>query len=139
MAEVAFKVRGLRELDARLNRIALKSRAGILTKALDKAATPIVDESRQNVVSLGLVKHGRLARRINAKRVRPKRANNYTAAVHISATRQAFYGLFHELGTSLLAARPFLRPAFDSKVRTAINIFKTELFHLMELRDRRKR
>jgi HK97 gp10 family phage protein len=35
--------------------------------------------------------------------------------VRVSWDRDSFYMLFHELGTSRMSARPFLRPALDAR------------------------
>ncbi|HEY1036331.1 MAG TPA: HK97-gp10 family putative phage morphogenesis protein [Pseudoxanthomonas sp.] len=39
----------------------------------------------------------------------------------------AFYWLFLEFGTEKMAARPFLRPAFESRKEDALNVIVTEM------------
>lgn len=55
---------------------------------------------------------GRLAGSIIAKTL-VKRKN--VCVVGIGPTKDAFHGLFQELGTSRHAAQPFLRPSFDER------------------------
>jgi HK97 gp10 family phage protein len=42
-------------------------------------------------------------------------AERVGAEVRVGWTPEAFYMLFSEIGTSVMAARPFLRPAADGK------------------------
>lgn len=45
-------------------------------------------------------------------RARPRRRD---LTVSVGWSKEAFYGRFIEFGTRFMAARPFLRPAFDAK------------------------
>lgn len=41
---------------------------------------------------------------------------------YVGPTTKAFHGLFQEFGTAFHAAHPFLRPAFDSNWRRALDV-----------------
>lgn len=47
--------------------------------------------------------------------------------VIVGPMKKAFYARFYELGTSHQPARPFMRPAFDSKKKEAEDVFATTL------------
>lgn len=49
-------------------------------------------------------------------------------AVKIGAERHFFYGLFAEIGSAHQAARPWLRPAFDSLAGQSLGIIGRELW-----------
>ena len=48
-------------------------------------------------------------------------------SVMVGPTKSAFYAKFQELGTSHQPARPFMRPAFDSKTAEAERVFTETL------------
>lgn len=71
---------------------------------------------------------GRLARAIRLSLVnRPTMTEEMQLWVYPGRKRDdprgAYYWRFVELGTSLMQARPFLRPAFESKKREALGVF----------------
>lgn len=53
------------------------------------------------------------------------------AAVAVGPTRDFFYGLFQEFGTSRHGAQPFMRPAFDTEAPKALTILARELWRLL--------
>jgi HK97 gp10 family phage protein len=61
---------------------------------------------------------GKLAGEIKAE---VKSANNDRVIVKIGPSTDAFYGKFHELGTSKMPAQPFLAPALAGKKTAAKN------------------
>lgn len=60
----------------------------------------------------------------------PLRAGE-TAAVAIGPDKRFSYGLFVELGTVHQAARPFLRPAFDSQRKNALDIIRESFWAVL--------
>jgi HK97 gp10 family phage protein len=48
-----------------------------------------------------------------------------SGSIHIKIrwSKRAYWGLFNEFGTSKMAAQPFMRPAFDTKRREALDAF----------------
>jgi HK97 gp10 family phage protein len=59
------------------------------------------------------------------------------AYVGVSWQGNAFYGRFLEFGTAKMAARPFLRPAFDARSGEALGIFMDRLRENIERARRR--
>lgn len=53
------------------------------------------------------------------------------AAVLIGPERRFFYGYFLEFGTSKMSARPFMRPAVDTKARPALAVALSRLWELI--------
>lgn len=51
------------------------------------------------------------------------------AAVLVGPERRFFYGYFLEYGTSKMPAQPFMRPAFDTKVRPALTVALSHLWN----------
>ncbi len=86
--------------------------SGRLLRGMDRAASFTAEEARRRA-PVGAT--GRLRREIDYE-VRPDR-NDVVGYVGVKAgglaanQGPAFYGYFLELGTSKMAARPFLRPA----------------------------
>lgn len=61
-------------------------------------------------------------------RVGNARSEDGEVAVAIGPTKNFFYALFQEEGTSRHAAQPFLRPAFDAESPRALRIVKDEIW-----------
>lgn len=59
-------------------------------------------------------------------------ADEYQAAVAIGPARHTFYGLYLEYGTVKMAAKPFLRPAFDYGSDRALTLIREGLWSLLE-------
>lgn len=55
------------------------------------------------------------------------------AQIDIGPARKAFYGRMIELGTSKMSAKPFLRPAFDTKKDDAIKAIGDTLKRILKL------
>lgn len=143
---VTVDVRGLAELEAALLELGNALSGKILFKALMDAALPIQNEARarapksiadhysykkkgkkgQKTIERTLIQSGNLRKNITRKRLKSR--NEQTGAnVGISWRANAFYGRHIEFGTSKMAAKPFLRPAFDAKKEDALTIFKEKL------------
>lgn len=73
--------------------------------AVAKAAHDIEAGAKANIVSLGLIDTGNMLNSVRAMQVGP---------LHWRVEVGAFYGIFHELGTVRLPARPFLFPAAEA-------------------------
>lgn len=114
----------------------------VLVGALRKAAVPILDEARR-LAPVGQESKGRVRLRktkrgkitvANYGKLRlelgivtiPASKTEHTASVAVSV-RKAFWGMFVEFGTRLMAARPFMRPAFEARKYEALDILGKEL------------
>jgi HK97 gp10 family phage protein len=130
-----FEVQGLKELNARLQQFPVKLERNILRGALRAGAQPIVEDARRRAPVLSVLDprrvFGALAKSIHARGVQSKNGTLTGGVVaggvatvgrgKGKAIADAFYARFIEFGTSKMAARPFLRPAIDSKTPAAID------------------
>lgn len=83
---------------------------------------------------------GNLRKNIARKRLKGRKYASVTggeAYVGVSWQGNAFYGRFLEFGTAKMAARPFLRPAFDARSGEALGIFMDRLQQNIERARRR--
>ncbi len=111
-----------------------------LQQALRKGAQPILDEARANA-PVGQESKGRVRLRTTKKgkvsisnygklklnlRIVNNPSTTHSASVAVTVGK-AFWGMFLEFGTRFMAARPFLRPAFESKKYEALKVFGQEL------------
>lgn len=91
-----------------------------LERAAHEGARPIQDAAARFAPR----RTGRLSREIGRETVE---ATRHVATVAVGPERDAFYGLFAELGTEHQDAEPFLRPAFDTMERRARAAAEREL------------
>lgn len=138
MAE-AVKIKGLRELARKLKQMPVELRGKTLNAALRKGAKEIASEAQRRVP----VRDGVLQRSIVIRKARVINPNN-EASQTVSVRKNAksggnpYYASFVEFGTSKMPARPFMRPAFESRNGDALAVFKTELSKRIERFARRK-
>jgi HK97 gp10 family phage protein len=153
----SVEVRGLRELEQALVALPKKMHRRILNGALAAGGREIEREAKQRVPVLKERTLRRLPgvirRNIRTRPVRPQDGNNATVIVsvrnlnakQITTFKRAtglkgafnpndpFYWRFVEFGTSKMAARPFLRPAFESRKYQAATEIKTRLAKRIEV------
>lgn len=91
-----------------------------LEQAVKAGAEPIRADASQRAPR----RTGKLAGSII---VEPDEKGKTQASVKIGPEKDAFYGLFHEFGTSKMAANPFLRPAMDEQKDAAVAAVRREL------------
>lgn len=116
MANLKVEVIGKKELLAKLRAIDEKMATTALEQAAEVGAKVIEDSASQRAPR----RTGRLAGSI-IHEVASKTKDGVD--VIIGPGRDAFYGLYQELGTSKMAPNPFLRPALDEesgKVKSVI-------------------
>lgn len=141
MAEnsVSVEIRGLKELETALLELGNAAAGKALFASLMAAGMPIQKEAQalapvstephykyQKGKAKVQVKSGTLKKSIGRKRLKSSQGET-VAEIGISWRGRAFYGRFLEFGTSKLAAKPFLRPAFDAKKDESLTIFKEKL------------
>ena len=107
MVQINGRVEGLRELAKNSDKLRKSFGRSTLRTALRNGAKPVRVRARADAPK----EEGLLRRNIITKAKVVRSGFGY---VDIGATTRGFYGYFHELGTSQIAARPFLRPALDS-------------------------
>lgn len=120
-----FHIDGLSELKKALDELPKRVIRNHVYSGLRAGAMVIRDEAR----TLVPVRTGRLRRAIIVYRARDRSAGP-TYNVGVSAGKKkddpkgAWYGRFIELGTRRKAAKPFLRPAAESKAGAAAEAFR---------------
>lgn len=108
---------GLLDLDKELERLSKAETRQVERQANRAGAAVFRDEARKRAPR----RSGKLARNIVVSGVK----GETTAGVTVlqggkkGAPKNAFYWRFVELGTSKMAAIPFIRPAFDAKEKEA--------------------
>lgn len=129
---VSIKIEGLRELDQQLRSFGPRMAANALRAACNAGAQVI----RKQAQSLAPLLTGRLSRKAiyvrRAKELSTGASQSYVVAVRrgtkeAKKDRDAYYWWFIEFGTRKMAARPFLRPAFEAKKFEALDRVKEKL------------
>lgn len=134
------KLVGFEELKRKL--LLLPDRVGrnVLRGAVNAGCTPIIEEARRNEMRSN--KTGVLQHAIYRKQI-PEQSSNQQQIFHIgwrkgkryqavvkgkrTVNLDAYYGMFLELGTSRSPARPFMRPAFETKRAAATEAMRVYL------------
>jgi HK97 gp10 family phage protein len=152
-----FEVLGLKELDKILKDLPENLRKSALKKALVQGGTII----QQTAVALAPRRRGNLANAIELKYLSDAGNGNGGVAVFVNK-KKAWYGRLEEFGTAPhvirvkrgkalkigstyvkevqhpgAAARPFMRPAFDTKKREAVEVIRLTLANTIESYIRR--
>lgn len=113
MSPVSVRIDGIDKLRRRLAELDKNVRSELMTEALLAAAEPVRAQAeasaprRRGVLAVNVVKEVDEKEEKGTVKVGPR-------------TRDAFYGYFIELGTSKMAAKPFLRPAIESQRKAAV-------------------
>lgn len=132
MADLSVEITGLKELDRALQELAWPAARRALRKGMRRGANVIRNEARANVG----VDTGFLKRQI---RTRERSEQDGQMRFAVEVPRGAFYGRFLEFGTSKMAARPFMRPAAESKAEDAVMATRDALREAIEVELRRAR
>ena len=120
MADFDIRIDGLRELDHALQELAWPTARRALRKGMRQGANVIRDDARARAPK----KSGLLKRSI---RTRERRGDVGNIRFDIEVRQRAFYGRFLEYGTSKMSAKPFLRPAAESKAESAVTAMRDAL------------
>lgn len=127
---MSTEVKGLEDLIAKLNALPAKLEKKVIRAAVRKGANIIRDKARSYVP----VDTGDLKKSITVSGAKYKKG---TIALAIKPRNNkkkgvtVFYGRFIEYGTSKMAAKPYMRPAYDEAEKevldTVINDIKSKL------------
>ena len=143
---VTVQVHGLAELEKALMQlpeaVAGKALSGAIAAGMGsirKEATGLIPVgSRAHYLGRKakgrLVQPGHLSKQLRTRRVR---SDKFSCLYALTFSKPGFYGMFHEFGTSKMAANPILRPAFDNRKDRALELIKERLAANIE-RQRKK-
>ena len=137
----SFKISGGVELTRALEALNEKVKKKILRSAVVAGAAVVKKRAKQIAKSKGIEDTGALIRNIAAK-VERQRSDTY-AQINIGVRHgkpkkgaknqdDPFYWHMHEFGTSKMAARPFIRPAFEEKQQEVIDTMVTRIKKKLE-------
>lgn len=116
MDKITFKLKGAKEMEALLRDMGPKVASRLGDRALRAGVKPIVKEAKRLVpVKSGELKRSIVARSGNRNRRQDQRI--IMIGFKQPAARRAH---FTEFGTSRASARPFIRPAMDSRAQDAL-------------------
>lgn len=114
-----YDIEGLTELHAALSKLPEKVERKVLRSMVQAGGQVVVKAARQNVpVDSGELKKGIVRRSKKGKKVAGQ------VEVSVGPSTDVFYGRFLEFGTAHIAARPFLRPAFDDNYQAIIDAIR---------------
>ena len=103
---------GFLELSEELNRMAKACSEKSRKNALEKGSDIIVKAARARApIDTGLLSREGIAAEVISGEI-----------ADIGWTADAFYGRFLEMGTSKMAARPHLRPAYEAKKNQVVQV-----------------
>ncbi len=94
----------------------LKKMENQIIKVMGKALEESAEIVREEAFIKAPKRRGELARKLMISKIKH-------SSIDIGPDKESFYGRFLELGTVKLSARPFLRPALDSKKSEVIAKF----------------
>ena len=118
---ITAKVKGMPELKMAIRALQAECKSALKEASL-AGAQPIHDEAELIAPrSDNPTEVGHLADHIE---IEVAKSAPSTCLVRIGPDKDHFYGRFLETGTKKMAARPFLRPALDTKERAALDAFK---------------
>lgn len=130
MAKESFKIEGLRELQTALRQLPDSTSKNVIRRVLRKAGEPIAEAARQRVpVGFGDLKRSigvstKLSRRQKGKHKKGG-PNDIEVFVGTGSHPQAH---MQEFGTRKHPAQPYMRPAWDSKKKAALEGIKVDLW-----------
>lgn len=120
-----FKVHGMEELIQRVNELGENANKE-KTKAIKKGAEVLRKDIKENVIKKRLVDSGALRDSIKIKVKKGK------AKIGIVNLGDAYYGAFHEFGTTRLPARPFIQPSVEKfdEVQVVVGNYLKEVLNV---------
>ena len=113
------EIKGLKELSKALKAFPENIQNNILNSAIRAGIVTIQKEAKKNVPK----RKRKLEKAIVIKKRRPKNKNmiKYQLGIRQGSKDDAYYGHIVEFGSSKMEAKPFMRPALESKADEVIN------------------
>ena len=109
-----FRVEGAREMEKVLKLLPDR----VAEKALAGAVLASANVIKREMKARAPVDTGGLKKSIIAKRDKTTRSS---VTYLVGPSTKGFFGMFTEFGTRFIPARPWMRPAFDTSIRPAID------------------
>ena len=116
-------ISGVDDVVKKLHKLPVAIADRVLISAIRAAAKPLAQEAKQRVP----VDTGRLKKSIGVVKRRSKDKNIVMFTVAPRKKKGGWTAHFIEFGTSKMAAKPFMRPAFESKGDEALEMAKKKL------------
>ena len=121
-----FEITGHKKIDKLFKQLTDKVQKNVVKKAMRIGMKPLLDEVKQNVpVDTGATK--------NDIRIRAGKRSRDRIEVQVSSKNDNYIPKFLEFGTSKMAARPFYRPAYESKGEQDKQTTMDELLKIIEV------
>lgn len=121
---VEVKFEGMQELLNKVEELGKKG-SNIEGKALKKAGEFLAEEMKNEIISRGLVRTGKLRDSIDVSRIKTKQGQKY---VEVGPNKETNWrAKFIEFGTSKMRANPFMSPTFEKNKEEIQEIIKNEL------------
>lgn len=111
-----FKIEGINEIKKKLQELDETMRKDIMEEVLKAGAEPV----REQAAISAPKRTGKLSERIEIE--------IEDESVKIGPHKSVFYGIFHEIGTYKMPAKPWLRPAMESKKKEASNAASKKMY-----------
>jgi HK97 gp10 family phage protein len=122
---MSFKVLGVESVIRQLREMPIKMARGTLKRAVLAGAEPI-REAMERGAPRGDPSAPTLSEIVVMSGSSP--ANELTAIAFVGPNKEAFYGLFQELGTRYHKAQTFARPALDTAHEEAVTEMEHQLW-----------
>lgn len=126
MAAGKLILQGDKELIAAMNALTPALEKKVLRTALRAGGKPILAQAKSNAP----FKTGQTRRALKLRAMKRSRKNRVGVIVQTKDgdyKGDQFYASFIEYGTSKMAAKPFMRPAFDTKKNESLQIVTREI------------
>lgn len=122
---------GFKEIDKYFEKMGKAATRQILTAGMRASMKPMVADARQ----MAPKDTGMGAKSIKIRAAKP--LGKQFTRLTLGPDRDHFYMMFHEFGTFLLPAEPFLRPAWDKNIAKFIKNFARDLGKALEKKGQR--
>ena len=122
---------GFKEIDKYFEQMGRAATKQILTAGMREAAKPMVADARR----MAPKRTGEGAKSIKIRAAKP--FGSQFIRLTLGPDRDHFYLMFHEYGTFLMPADPFLRPSWDKNINGFIKDFGRDLGKALEKKGQR--
>jgi len=130
---VTMEITGLKELADKLRSMGPELNKKALRAGVSAAARIVRDDARARNPDAT----GKTEKAIISKYVK-KESDNFKQTYIVAVHKRAWYWRFVEFGTVKLAARPFMRPAFESNKSKLVDAIRTKIAAQIKSYDRKQ-